>query len=285
MKKHLPLILRMLSEKYETDLVATSSGADMEERARAAIGVYDLVVFSGGDGTFHNVLQGIGDADMQLGYLPAGTVNDVARSLGIPRRIKGALKVILGGRSELLDCMRVNGTHYCMYVAALGTATNVTYETPQRSKRALGWFAYAFRGLRRNMRFKIFRIHGVCGDEEFAHTGVLALIMNGRSVAGFKVNRGASMQDGMLEAAIVKQTERPNLFRKWGVYFAVAGLMLGGIKRRRKRVAVYRGNRILIGGVSDMVWDFDGERGVAGDIEVEVLPKRVRLMVPAKRKI
>ncbi len=284
-KKRLSLIRSMLSEKYETDIVETKSGADMEERARAAVGKYDLIVFSGGDGTFHNVLQGIGEADMQLGYIPAGTVNDVARSLGIPRRIKGALKVILGGRSEQLDCMRINGTHNCMYVAALGTATNVTYETSQRSKRALGWFAYAFRGIRRNMRFRVFRIHGVCDGREFAHTGVLALVMNGRSVAGFKVNRGGSMQDGQLEVAIVKQKERPNLFQKLGAYFVVVGLMLGGIKRKRKRVAVYRGAKLFIGGVSDMVWDFDGERGVAGDIEAEVMPRRVRMMVPAQKKV
>ncbi len=286
LKKKLSYVRRKLEQRYdEVDIVATQSGKDMEERTRQGAREYDLIVFSGGDGTFNNVLQGVGEEDVQLGYLPTGTANDVAHSLGIPRSLRGALDVILGGRSERIDCMRVNGTRYVMYIAAAGTITSLTYETPQRAKRALGWFAYAMRGLRKNMNFEVFPVCGTCAGKFFETHGVLMFVMNGRSVAGFPVNRHASMQDGMLEVAIVKQAVRPNFFQKLAAYFSLAALMIVGLKVRRKDIEIMRGEKIRIFTDKHVTWDFDGEEGLRGDITVELLRRHVKLFVPRNKKI
>ena len=148
-KKKLAYIVKRLSARYgEVEVHAAESPEDMVATAHYAAQHCDALVFSGGDGSFNLVLQGVGDREIQLGYLPAGTANDVARSLGIPRSLKGALGVSLKGRGERVDCMRVNGERYAVYVAAAGAFTSVTYETPQRAKRALGWLAYVMNGLK-----------------------------------------------------------------------------------------------------------------------------------------
>ena len=91
--KKIGYIRRTLCAHFgHVDIVATESGEEMTEYARDGAERYDVILFSGGDGTFNRVLQGIGGRDVRLGYLPGGTTNDVARSLGIPRNVKGALQ-------------------------------------------------------------------------------------------------------------------------------------------------------------------------------------------------
>lgn len=283
-RRKLALVERKLREKYdEVTLYATKSAEDMTDRARAGAEEYDAIVFSGGDGTFNNVLQGIGEKDVQLGYLPTGTANDVARSLGIPKRIKGALGVILNGRSDRVDCMRINGERYAMYVAAAGAFTSVTYETPQNKKRKYGWAAYAAEGLRRGMGFQPFPVKIDCGGSGTETDCVLLLVMNGRSVAGFPVNRRASMQDGKLEIALVQRHRKKR--GKISSLFAIAHLFLFSYRVRRKRISYLEGEGAEIHTDESVVWDFDGEKGVTGNVKIEVLSRRVRIFVPKDKQI
>lgn len=284
-KRKLGYIRKRLSEAYTVDMVATESAQDLEEKVRAGADKYDVIVFSGGDGTFNNVLQGLGEKRVRLGYLPAGTANDVARSLGIPRSVRGALNVILKGHTERLDCMRVNQTRYAMYVAAAGTLTSVTYETPQRNKKFLGWFAYFFRGVRKNLKLEVFPVFGTCGGKYFETHGVLVFVMNGRSVAGFPVNKDASMQDGLLELAIIQQAKRPNFFQRIGAYLSLAAFMVVGVKVKKKDIEVMRGDHVRVYTHEKLTWDFDGEQGLTGDIDIEVLRRHVELFVPKHKKV
>lgn len=284
--KRLAEIRRRLEKRYDSvEIVATQSADDLERRAREGAGKYDVIVFSGGDGTFNRVLQGIGEQDVQLGYLPAGTTNDVARSLGIPRSVKGALKVILNGRSERLDCLRLNGSRYAMYIAAAGAFTRATYTTPQTAKRSLGIVAYAFECLKNEMDFQVFPVKGRCDGKAFETHAVLILILNGRSVASFPINRDASMRDGMLEIAVIRQAERPGFWRRIGAYFSLATLFLFGVKVKKKDIMFLRGRRIEIGTGENVVWDLDGEEGMRGNIVAEVLPSRMKLFVPDRKKL
>lgn len=283
--KKLAYIRKRLETQYEVTVIASESAEDVETKVRAAAGVYDVIIFSGGDGTFNNVLQGLGDADVQLGYLPTGTANDVARSLGIPRSIRGALNVVLKGRSERVDCMRVNGTRYVMYVAAAGSLTSVTYETPQKQKKFWGWLAYFFRWLTRNVRLDVFPIFGTCGGKYFETDGVLMFVMNGRSVGGFPVNKGGSMQDGVLEVAIIKQAKKPNIFQRIGAYLSLAALVVVGLKVKKRDIEIMRGEHVRIYTNEKLKWDFDGEEGLEGDIDIELLKGHVKLFVPKHKKI
>ena len=285
-KKKIPYIRKKLEEKFErVDIVETESAHDFKQRVCESVDKYDTILFSGGDGTFNNVLEGVGNREIPLGYIPSGTTNDIAHSLGIPRNIKGALKVILDGYTEGVDCMRVNGAHYVMYIAAAGAFTEVTYNTPQKSKRALGWIAYAIQGLKKNMKLDIFPVHCSCGGKEVDTHGVLVFVMNGRMVAGMPVNKEGSMCDGALEVAIVKQVKKPNFFQRMGKYLSIAAIMFFGARIKKKDVEFLLGDSVKIETGEDVVWDFDGEEGIRGNIEIEVLKGRVKMFVPKNKKI
>lgn len=285
-KKSLPLIERTLKTRYEeVTLYATKSAEDMREKAAEGAEKYDAVIFSGGDGTFHLVLGGIGEKKTTLGYLPSGTANDVARSLGIPKNVKKALKVITDGRTERIDCMRINHTGYAMYIAAAGAFTSVTYSTPQKSKKRLGWFAYALECLKKNMKFNSFPVEVTCGEERVSAQAVLILIMNGRSVAGFPVNRRASMTDGKMEIAILRERGNLGFWGRVRAFFQIVNLFFHGCRYTNKHLLRLSGERITIKAERSVVWDLDGEKGDAGGIDAEILPRHVGMFVAKNKKI
>lgn len=149
--KKLDKIVRALEKKYdEVDTYATKCRGDMMLAAANAAEKYDALIFSGGDGSFNEVVQGVAGASRvpELGYIPCGTVNDIAHSLGIPKRLSRALKVILTGDSVLLDCMKINDC-YAMYIVAAGAFTSATYSAPQDLKHHIGRIAYGVEGLRK----------------------------------------------------------------------------------------------------------------------------------------
>ena len=288
--KKLDVIVNGLKEKYDVvDTYATKCSGDMTVKAREFATEYDAIVFSGGDGSFNEVLQGIGGLEKvpELGYIPSGTVNDIAHTLKIPKNIKKALKIITTGRLENLDCMLVNGERYVMYVVAAGAFTSATYTTPQTSKNHVGKIAYWFEGVKRNLKFQVFDV--CCQNAtECNHThSVLISVMNSRFVAGFGLNKKASLQDGKIEVAIVPQKERPNFFSKIGGFFSVAKLFLFGYKKKKKptkSLISAEGNSFDIEVGDDVVWNFDGEKGISGRIHIEVVPGKVRMIVPNKLK-
>lgn len=273
--KELPRIRKILFQRYdEVETVVTVSAEDLATRVKNA----DCdVIISGGDGTFHTALQGA--EGKRLGYLPSGTVNDVARSLGLTKRIGGSLGVILKGGTAEIDCMRA-GEEKVAYVAAAGAFTESTYCTPQSQKKALGPLAYALHGLKHGLPLDVFPVKITCDGNVTETDAVLVLILNGRSVAGFPVNRKGSMRDGMLEAAVVRQVKRPNLRRRMRALLSIGAVMLFGIRVRRKDILFLRGHTFLIETKKDLVWDLDGERGPRGNLGIELLPKHFRLFVP-----
>ena len=274
-EQKLPRIRKKLRQKYdEVECVATKSAEDLSARVRSAD--CDVIV-SGGDGTFHAALQGA--EGKTLGYLPSGTVNDVARSLHLPRRLNSALDVILHGRTAKLDFMRA-GRENIAYVAAAGAFTEATYNTPQAQKKAFGQLAYAMHAIRNDLPLPVFHIKLTCDGVKREEDAVLVLVLNGVSVAGFPVNKKGSMRDGKMEIALIRQVRRPNFLRRLSALFSLGAVFLFGIRVRKKDVLFLQGEHLSIQAEKDLVWDLDGERGPSGDLDIKVISQSYKLYVP-----
>ncbi len=287
--KKIPFIIKHLRRKYDVvDVYSSRSQGDLSLRVVEFASVYDCIVFAGGDGTFNEILQGVGRMENPplLGYIPSGTVNDVAHSLGIPRySLRRALKVILDGRSERLDCMLVNGEHYAIYSVSAGAFTSASYTTPQKTKRSLGAAAYGLEGVRKNLLFRVFPIHAETPNgKKLDSECVFALVMNGRCVAGLRMNPGGSMSDGILEGVVIRQKKNPTFFNRMKALFTVAQLFVFGYRFKQNNVAHFPSETVRFEVPDDVVWNFDGERGITGNIEVTVVPKKVPLLVPKHAK-
>ena len=181
--------------------------------------------------------------------------------------------------------MNIDQTGYAMYIAAAGAFTSVTYSTPQKQKKRFGWLAYVFECCKKQMKFDSFPIEVTCGGKTEEAKAVLILVMNGRSVAGFSVNKKASMQDGKMEIAILRERKNLGFWGRVCAFFEILRLFFRGSKCGSKHLLRLSGAEVSIKAGENVVWDLDGEKGDSGNIDIRLLPRHVTMFVPKNKKI
>src|SRR5699024_9312834 len=136
----------------------------------------------------NEAVQGMAEKEYRpkLGIIPAGTTNDFARGLNIPRDVKKAVDVIVDDHSMLLEIGKVNDDQYFMNIAGGGKLTEITYEVTIKLKTILGQLAYYIKGIEmlpsiRPIRTTI-EMDGTVIEEEI----MLSLVANTNSVGGFE---------------------------------------------------------------------------------------------------
>ena len=106
-------------------------------------GEVDIVAVSGGDGTLNEVIDGMITAGhtTNIGYIPSGSTNDFANSIGLTGTIFDCASKIINGRAQAFDVGCFNG-RYFSYIASFGAFTSTSYSVPQNIKNMLGHTAY-----------------------------------------------------------------------------------------------------------------------------------------------
>ena len=149
-KVNLPEALQLLDQGgYRTTLFFTAARKDATAFVRTQGQNYDVVACIGGDGTLSEVITGLMSLENppKLAYLPMGTANDVATTLGLPKNdTLGAAMRILKGEPHPFDVGGFGKDRYFAYIAAFGAFTEVSDATPQSQKKALGHLAYVLQG-------------------------------------------------------------------------------------------------------------------------------------------
>jgi diacylglycerol kinase (ATP) len=170
-----------------------------EEAIRLRAAEVDLVVLGGGDGTLSAALPALVEAGLPLGILPLGTANDLARTLGIPRDITAAARLIAEGETRPIDLGDVNGRLF-LNVASIGYSADLARNLTAEAKSRWGKFGYAiaaFRLLRQSRPFLVDMEHD--GVTEQIRTVQIA-VGNGRFYGGgMAVAADAQPDDGMLD--------------------------------------------------------------------------------------
>lgn len=280
MKEKVPFIKSRLETAFDTvETYETQSAADTVRAAREYGERCDAVIFSGGDGTFNDVLNGIAPLSKKpiLGYLPSGTANDIARNLGIPKKTRKALDVIVRGATIHHDAGCVNG-RYFMYVLAAGNFSDVSYRTKRAAKKVLGRVAYGLDSLKTFQSPQ--QVQGEFKTKEGSSyfLSPLVLIMNSRSVGGLEFNRSGHHNDGKFEIILVRNGQNKGILNL-ARYF-IAGLLNFHIDR----VITYTESAdFSIVTDPQTAWCVDGDDGIYGDIHVVALPKFVEIYVPMKK--
>jgi YegS/Rv2252/BmrU family lipid kinase len=220
--------------------------------------VYDVVVCCGGDGTLDEVVSGIMRLNERppLGYIPAGSTNDFARSLKIPLNMQKAAEKICERNVFRCDVGNFNGASF-VYVAAFGLFTVVTYETNQDIKNVIGHTAYILEGIKSLADLKTFRMRvaadgGVEIEEEF----LFGMVTNSVSVGGFKGITGerVHLDDGLFEVTLAKKPKNP-----LELSLAVATLRDRSIDT--DCMYWFKTSRLSIIADEEVAWNLDGEFG------------------------
>ncbi len=202
----------MVKAGYEVTVHATQDREDAKRKVEEEAANYDLVICSGGDGTLDEAVTGMMQSEKKvpLGYIPAGSTNDFANSLKIPKDIVKAAHVAVEGRKFPVDVGYFNGDSF-IYIAAFGLFTDVSYQTSQELKNVLGHAAYILEGAKRLHNIPSYKMRveydGNVIEDEFAY----GMITNSVSVGGFKKLTGKNvlLDDGLFEVTLIRMPRNP----------------------------------------------------------------------------
>lgn len=283
-KKMGPIINEFVKAGFEVTVHTTQSADDAVEKALYACeNNYDLLVAAGGDGTLSQCLQGVMSSDRRIpiGYIPAGSTNDFAKSLGIPSdQLKAAL-FIACGEPALCDVGGFNDSYFS-YVAAFGAFTSITYETSQKVKNVFGHAAYIADGaaqLSSIAKAKPLRIE--YEDMTIEGEFIYGMITNTASVAGMINMKNFKLDDGVFEVTLIRKPKNPAELGK-------TALALLKMDTTDKNIVFFRTDALTITNLSDepFSWTRDGEYG--GEEKVNRLccyKRAVPFMVCGKERL
>lgn len=192
---------------YRVTAHMTSAQGDATRTAELYAGEFDKVVCVGGDGTLNEVINGIlsGNHKTPIGYIPAGSTNDFASSLSIPKNAIKATERILCGKTIELDVGKFND-RYFSYVTSFGAFTKTSYSAPQNLKNIFGRLAYIMEGIKDLSSIKPIHMRFEAPDAIYEDDYLFGAVTNSTSVAGILSFDPAvvSMSDGMFELFLVK---------------------------------------------------------------------------------
>ncbi len=275
--KKLDYIKEKLEEKYEVvDIVPTEYAGHAIKLASEACGKYDSLLFSGGDGTFSEVIKGIGENKMAptLGFIPSGTVSDMANNYKIPRNIKRALDICLKGNKTRIDVCKINDSYFA-YAGAFGTYTDSTFKTSVKMKKKFGRMAYFLQGAKEAFKVNVSDLKISVGKKNFTQESSLVLLLNTKSVGGFsRFNYKNKLGDGRFDVVIVK---KPQIKTPIGIW----KLFVGGVHKvsDNDNYMVFSTDNIVIDAGKEVSWNLDGDEYHASKIDVKCLKRRLNLFV------
>ena len=192
---------------YKVGIKFTKKRLDGTNIAKEYSKKADLVVCMGGDGTLNEVIQGIieSESGTPLGYIPAGSTNDFATSLGLKTSPKEAAEYIVNRTAKPLDMGMFNG-RYFVYTASAGIFTKTSYSTPQQMKNRLGHFAYILHGARELFHIRSLKLKIELEDKTYEGKYIFVAINNATKVGGImKLDENlVEFNDGVFELMLVE---------------------------------------------------------------------------------
>lgn len=277
--KLLDIIDIMIKEGYHVQVHTTQEREDATKVVREQAKYYDLVVCSGGDGTLDEAVTGMMQSEVRtpLGYIPAGSTNDFANSLEIPKDMIQAAKTAVLGVPFSCDVGEFNGDYF-IYVAAFGIFTDVSYATSQELKNALGHVAYILEGAKRIHTIKFYHMRVEYDGNEIEGDFLLGMITNSTSVGGFKnmTGKDVKLDDGMFEVTLI---HKPKNIIELNTIIA----SLTNLKDETDLIDSFRADSVKFYSEEEIPWTLDGEFG--GDhkeVQIKDHCKAVDIMINEK---
>ena len=259
---------------YEVIVHPTQAVGDGFEKTKELAPQVDLVVCSGGDGTLDEVVSGLMEVDQRvpIGYIPAGSTNDFANSLGIPKEMVKAAEVAVGKNPFPCDIGDFNSDTF-VYVAAFGLFTEVSYKTSQQLKNIFGHVAYIMEGAKHLHDILSYNMQVEYEEHVFQDEFIYGMVTNSVSVGGFKGMTGTDVKldDGVFEVTLIKKPHNP-------IELNEILACLTNMIDDSDLIYSFKTNEVKITAREQIAWTLDGEfGGEHEEVIIRNLNKRVTI--------
>lgn len=259
---------------YLVTTMSTSMLGEFADVLREAPNYFDAIVCAGGDGTLNGVISCCMETGcaMPIGYLPMGSTNDFAKTLGYSMDLTQALEKSCIKGERFIDIGRFNN-RYFVYVAAFGSLAEVSYSTSQEAKNILGHFAYLLKGIQKVTDLKAYQLTLECNDQIVEGEFCIGFVMNSLSIGGFRnpVSEFVILDDGLFEVLLVRMPKNLNELQQ---------IILDLINQKiTSEMLVYMQTGHLKIRSNQMEWSLDGEfGGSVSEVEIWNCRQAIRII-------
>ena len=236
---------------------------------------FDAVICAGGDGTLNEVICGIidGNLDIPIGYIPSGTTNDFASSIGIPGEVREAVLTTINGTPSPFDIGKF-GDRYFTYIASFGAFTETSYATPQKMKNKIGHAAYILGCVKDLFANRHYRVRVTADGHSYEDSYMFGAVCNTYSIGGvFNLDpKEVDMSDGIYEIVIAKKAGNPFTVLKRVIDF-------NNHRYPSDTIKCFKAKNVRFECESGLDWSLDGEHAHGdSDITVYNLYRRINLI-------
>ena len=265
------------------ELRETRKAGDATDWAKeACVNGFDSVFCIGGDGTLNETINGLAQAEQSIrfGFVPLGTVNDLARALQIPLQPEQAIARLKHSKTVPVDIGKANDRYFVNTIAA-GVLPEAVGHVSIEQKTRLGPLAYfltGFKTLQSNKEF-LFRIESDKGTIIRRSPLIAAMLTN--SIGSFRnIAPKARVNDGKIWLAIFKNITPIDLLK-------VTPELLAGSPISSEYVYLETIEHATISLLTDdcLSTNVDGDEGPAFPLELQVLPSFLTVYVPLNANI
>lgn len=277
-KNHvLSIIDIFIKNNMEVTIHITQKERDACEVTYERAGDFDLIVCSGGDGTLDEVITGMMNRTDRkpVGYIPAGSTNDFANSLKLPRNMETAARCIALRHPYPCDIGSFNNDYF-VYIAAFGIFTDVSYQTKQEMKNVLGHLAYVLEGAKRIFNIKSYHLKVRTSWEETEGDFIYGMVTNSESVGGFRniTGKNVELNDGVFEVTLIRTPKNPIELQE-----IIGALLLQEMDN--KLIYSFKAEKVEFEAEQEIPWTLDGEYG--GDHKtVEIINHKQAISIMTK---
>jgi len=281
----------------EASATPTQSSADAPAQVRAAIAQgCDTILACGGDGTVHDILQGIAGSDIALGVIPLGTANALAHDLNLPFRPAEATRAALAalprrvavGRVEYRGLSGVPSSRFFLIAAGIGVDAHLFHKLDAGTKGRLGMAAYYAKAWHLWMTYEMRRFSVRCTESESGNsrqadvTELLAVRIRHFGGVLRELAPGASLERNDLRAVLCRTASRISYLqyvtcRLLGLNWSVRGIDLAHCTRLECAPLD------LGEGVENKIYiEADGELLGTLPATISVVPDALTLLMPSR---
>lgn len=234
---------------------------------------YSTIVSVGGDGTLHEVVNGMLGGVKKLGVVPTGTGNDFARSLGIPMDIKQSIEVLVKRNFIKADIGRLNGNCFVNF-CSIGLDALIAEEANKIKKYFSSTYAYIIGVVKGLARFKSIKVELVIDGKKYEEEIMLAAICNGAYYGGgMKIAPDAEIDDGLFDICVVRKMSKLKLLFLFPSIFTGKHVSYDEVK-------MYRGKDVQVLSKDKFNVNADGEIVSNRPIRMQMLENEIEVIVP-----
>jgi YegS/Rv2252/BmrU family lipid kinase len=236
-----------------------------------------MVIVGGGDGSLSTTIDDFLGQDSVFAFLPLGTANSFAKTLGVPVDLDGAIDIIANGKRRRIDLGYIDKDYFAN-AAAMGMSPLIAETVPHKLKRWLGMFGYMLWAIRVAFKFRPFRLYIRDGDKLHKVWATEARIANGTHHGGVELVESARVDSG--EIVVQAVTGRSVFGLAWS-WFAT----LFKLRSRSQTVTEFHARELHIEARPPQRISIDGELAARTPVTVGVARAAVWIAAPREEQL